>query len=196
MIDLRQGRYGVVYADPAWTYDDKAAAGQRGAEFQYPCMTTTDIRKLAVAPVAADDALLFLWATFPKIKAALSVFPAWGFVYKTAAFVWVKRTKSGAAKIGMGNWTRSNAEVCLLGVRGKPQRQSAAVRQIIDDPDHEPEVINAVPGRHSEKPAETRGRIVELCGDLPRIELFARQRVNGWDAWGNQLPSAGNNHAY
>jgi len=79
----------------------------------------------------------------------------------------------------MGNWTRSNTEDCLLAIRGKPIRISASVHQIIQSPI----------GRHSEKPMETKDRIVQLMGDLPRIELFARQKVEGWDCWGNEVES-------
>ena len=106
---------------------------------------------------------------------------AWGFTYKTAAFVWVKKYKCGKNFVGMGAYTRANAEICLLGVtpdfRAGTQIKSCCVQQIIEAP------IQA----HSVKPDETRRRIVELLGDVPRIELFARQRVPGWDAWGDEV---------
>lgn len=106
---------------------------------------------------------------------------AWGFTYKTAAFVWIKKYKSGGNFYGMGAYTRANAEVCLLGVtpgfKAKELVKSHAVHQVIESP------IQA----HSVKPDEARHRIVELLGDVPRIELFARQRAPGWDAWGDEL---------
>ena len=107
---------------------------------------------------------------------------AWGFSYKGAAFVWVKKTrKSGGNFWGMGQYTRANAEVCLLGVskgfKASEQVKSHRVHQIVEAP----------VGRHSEKPDEVRRRIVELLGDVPRIELFARERAEGWDAWGNEV---------
>ena len=77
----------------------------------------------------------------------------------------------------MGWWTRSNPEFCLLGTKGKPQRVSASVHSIVDDP----------VGEHSRKPDSVREKIVELCGDLPRVELFARQKISGWSCWGNEI---------
>ena len=123
-----------------------------------------------------------MWATFPQIADALRVMEAWGFTYKTAAFVWVKKNrKSNTNFLGMGAYTRANAEICLLGVtpdfRAGTQIKSRCVQQIIEAP------IQA----HSVKPDETRRRIVELLGDVPRIELFARQRVPGWDSWGDEI---------
>lgn len=113
------------------------------------------------------------------LKEALEVIEAWGFTYKTVAFNWVKQNKSGVGLfMGLGNWTRSNSEICLLAVKGKPKRVSAGVHSIILSPLQ----------RHSRKPDETRDRIVELMGDLPRIELFARETAPGWDSWGNEVP--------
>ena len=112
------------------------------------------------------------------LKDALDVIEAWGFTYKTVAFCWVKQNRRGEGLfMGLGNWTRSNAEVCLLAIKGKPKRINATVRSIVVAP-----VEN-----HSKKPEEIRTRIVELMGDLPRIELFARQTAPGWDAWGNEI---------
>ena len=120
-----------------------------------------------------------MWATFPMLKEALDVIEAWGFTYKTVAFNWVKQNKSGEGLfMGLGNWTRSNSEICLLAVKGKPKRVSAGVRSVVLSPLQ----------RHSQKPAEVRDKIVELMGDLPRIELFARETAPGWDAWGNEIP--------
>lgn len=128
-------------------------------------------------------AACFLWATFPNIAEGISVLEAWGFQYKTAAFVWVKKNaKSGTNFWGMGAYTRANAEVCLLGVspgfKAGERIRSHKVHQIIEAPFE----------GHSKKPDETRQRIVELLGDVPRLEMFARQRAEGWDAWGNEAP--------
>ena len=127
-------------------------------------------------------AVCFLWATFPNIGEALRVMEAWGFEYRTAAFVWVKKNrKSGGNFWGMGAYTRANAEVCLLGTTpGTKARQvvkNHGVQQIVEAPVEQ----------HSRKPTEVRERIVRLMGDVPRIELFARERVPGWDAWGNEV---------
>ena len=124
-------------------------------------MGMADICALPVADIAAPDCALFMWVTFPTLPDAFKVLEAWGFTYKTVAFVWVKRNKKSPSWFwGLGHWTRANAEMCLLATRGKPKRISAAVHQIIDSPIEE----------HSKKPDETRTRIVELVGDLPRIE--------------------------
>lgn len=109
---------------------------------------------------------------------------AWGFTYKTAAFVWIKKNRKNSGNFwGMGAYTRANAEVCLLGVtpdfKARDQIKSHRVHQVIEAPFE----------AHSKKPDETRRRIVELLGDVPRIELFARQRADGWDAWGNEVPA-------
>lgn len=171
-------RYRVIYADPPWSYRDQAAAGRRGVAYKYPLLSDDDIAAFPVARITADDAMLFLWVTWPKLPELFRVIDAWGFSFRTVAFVWVKRTRvSGALAWGMGSWTRANTEPCLLATRGRPKRVSASVHQVVEAP----------LARHSEKPAEVRERIVQLAGDVPRIELFARQGTPGWDAWGNDI---------
>jgi len=170
-------KYDIVYADPPWSYRDKAAAGNRGAGFKYPCMNLEAIKALPVGDMAAESCALFLWVTMPFLQEGLDVLAAWGFIYKTVAFTWIKTTKHGKLCWGMGNWTRANTEVCLLGIKGKPKRISAGVHQVIMAPIRE----------HSQKPDEVGERIVQLLGDVPRIELFARKRAPGWAAWGNEV---------
>ena len=175
-----RGRYAVVYADPPWSFRlwGRPARGRRTAESHYPTMPLPDLLSLPVRGLAAPDCCLFLWATMPVLPAAFQVMRAWGFEYRTCAFVWAKRSRSGRRwHFGMGYWTRANAELCLLGVRGRPRRVSAAVPQLIEAP-----VL-----LHSQKPAEARERIVELLGDLPRVELFARERAPGWEALGLEI---------
>ena len=146
-------------------------------------LSTTEIR---IDPEAAarlvssvEDCVLFMWATYPMMAEALEVIKAWGFTYKSIAFQWVKLNRSGKGYFfGLGRWTRGNTEPCLIATRGKPKRISAAVSQSIFSP------IRS----HSQKPEEVREKIVELMGDLPRVELFARERADGWDAWGNEAP--------
>ena len=166
--------YSVCLADPPWNYRDSAKAGNRGAESHYDVMSDEDIANLNVESIMAEDAVLFLWATKPKIDVAMWVLRRWGFIYKTFAFDWIKLSKNGRPKFGMGNWTRANAEHVLLGVRGKPKRASAAVSS----------VVMTIPGKHSEKPEEVRQAIDKLMGDVPKIELFARTKVPGWDHLG------------
>ena len=187
-------KYNIIYADPPWTYRDKCNAGERGACHKYDVMSIDDICDLNVPAISDDNSVLFLWATWPLLQEALYVMLKWGFAYKTIGFVWVKTTKKAHEKLwsasfyewlnrltfmGMGNWSRSNSEPCLMGIRGKPKRASASVKSTIIAPI----------GEHSAKPPETRDRIVQLCGDLPRAELFARDKTLGWDVWGNEIES-------
>ena len=172
-------KYSVVYGDPPWRY--KRSKGKGVAESHYPTMSLNDICSLPIDTISHKDSVLFLWATFPMLQEALQVITAWGFTFKTVAFVWVKQNKSGNGYFfGLGHWTRSNAEICLLAVKGRPKRVSKKVHQLI---------VSPVEG-HSKKPDMARDKIVELMGDLPRIELFARQRATGWDAWGNEVENS------
>ena len=119
----------MIYADPPWRYSAKRVQG--AAEHHYPTMSINELCALPVAELAAPDSALFLWATFPQLPEALRLIHAWGFVYKTVAFVWLKQNrKSGGWFYGLGFWTRANAEVCLLATRGHPQRQAANVQKI------------------------------------------------------------------
>ena len=141
-------------------------------------MGINELCALPVADLAAPDSALFLWATFPQLPEALRLIEAWGFTYKSVAFVWLKKNrKADSWFYGLGFWTRGNAEICLLAKRGKPKRHSAAVHQFIISPIEQ----------HSKKPDVPRDKIVELAGDLPRVELFARQKCPSWDAWGNEV---------
>lgn len=177
MLHLKpEGGFQIIYADPPWSYADRGCSG--AAEAHYSTMKFADIAALPVADICAPDAVLFLWATFPKIDEALALIPRWGFTYKTIAFSWLKVYPSGKPFFGLGRWTRGNVEPCLLAVRGKPRRVSASVSQV---------VVHEVT-RHSEKPPVVREKIVELMGDTPRIELFARSAAPGWRAWGAEAP--------
>ena len=172
-------KYKIIYADPPWQYRVYSKKGKgRSAENHYHTMNIDDIRSLPVGEIADDDSVLFLWITFPCLKEGISVMESWGFTYKTCGFNWVKRNKKKDTYfMGLGFWTRSNSEVCLIGTKGHPKRVSKAV----------PQVCDARVMEHSRKPAEIRERIVELCGDVPRIELFARETVKGWDCLGDEI---------
>ena len=171
-------KYQIIYADPPWLYRDKASAGNRGASFKYDVQDHKWISGLPVENISDDNCVLFLWITMPQLPNVFEVIKEWGFVYKTCAFTWVKRNKLQPSWFwGMGNWTRANSELCLLATKGKPKRLSAAVHSVVDTPIE----------KHSKKPDVVKDRIVQLCGDLPRIELFARQKTVGWDSWGNEV---------
>lgn len=166
-------KYTVIYADPPWHY-----SGSHSAERHYPTMPIEDIKALPVAELADKDCALFLWITMPMLHEVWDVIRAWGFTFKTVAFVWIKLNRqSDGIFWGMGHWTRANAELCLLATRGRPKRQAKNIHQVIISHIEE----------HSKKPEEARRRIEALMGDVPRVELFARRSSPGWDVWGNEV---------
>jgi site-specific DNA-methyltransferase (adenine-specific) len=181
MIPFPNKKYSIIYADPPWSYRDKRDKHPRlcgGATVHYDTMSLDDIKKMPIGSVSSDNCMLFLWATFPNLQPALDVIANWGFTYKTLGFSWIKTNrKNGKPFFGIGYYTKSNCEVCLLGVKGKPIKQSNSVSSVVISPRES----------HSKKPDVVRDRIVELVGDIPRIELFARQETPGWDAWGNEV---------
>ena len=172
-------KYSIIYADPPWQYKVYSKKGLgRSAESHYPTMELEDIQALPVGELADTDCILFMWTTIPLLKDCFSVMKAWGFEYKTVGFVWIKQNKKSDSLFwGMGHWTRANAEFCMLATKGHPKRKSAGVHQVIISQIEE----------HSKKPDLVRNRIIELVGDLPRVELFAREKADGWDAWGNEV---------
>lgn len=178
-------KYTAIYCDPPWAYRQcgTTAKSRGNAAKHYQTLDTDSICTLPISSICASEgAACFMWATFPNIGEAINVMDAWGFQYKTAAFVWIKKNrKNGKNFWGMGAYTRANAEVCLLGItkgfKAGEKIKSHKVHQVIEAPFE----------GHSKKPDEARRRIVELLGDVPRIELFARQRAVGWDAWGDEV---------
>lgn len=179
-------KYQIIYADPPWSYSDQGCQGTMANH--YTGMAIGDICSLPIESICDKNSILFLWATYPMLREALMVIDAWGFSYKSIAFQWIKlNRRSGYQRnfanpnyfYGLGRWTRGNTEPCLLATRGKPKRISPSVFQIIESPI----------SRHSQKPGETKDKIIKLMGDLPRIELFARQKTPGWDVWGNEVES-------
>ena len=184
--------YQIIYADPPWSYNKRKATKTKfggGAMGHYDTMTIEDIKALPIEDLASDNAVLFMWATFPKLQEGLDVIKAWGFEYKTLAFSWHKQNRDGSLFFGVGSYAKSNCEVCLMGTRGrvgiKPDPRYPD--KLVVQSHCVSSAINSERERHSKKPIELRDRIVELFGDVSRIELFARERVNGWDAWGNEL---------
>ncbi len=174
-------KYQIIYADPAWEFGTWGKTGKRAPQTHYSCMNTTDIGLLPIGDLADENCALFLWVTMPALGQAFGLINGWGFSYSTVAFTWVKLNKNGMGFFfGLGSWTRANAELCLLATKGHPKRVNKDVPQIVATPRM----------AHSRKPDEiVRDRIIRLCGDLPRIELFARRKVEGWDCWGNEVES-------
>lgn len=199
--------YSILYADPPWQFKDKNRNGNRGAGCKYDTMGLDELKALPVPAISANDCTLFMWHVPAMPSEALALVESWGFQLKTMkAFSWVKLNPKfmdnlqkhfrvnaldlqsmtdaellplllAATKMGLGHWTRGNTEDCLIAVRGKPKRISGGVRQLIIEPIRE----------HSRKPDTARQRIVQLMGDVPRLELFARTSTPGWDVWGNQI---------
>ena len=177
-------KYQIIYADPPWKYNSRANYKTRfrgGAYGHYQLMEMKDIMALPVGDIVDDNAVLFLWVTFPYLEVQLKVFGAWGFEYKTVGFTWVKlNPKNLGTFFGVGYYTKSNAELCLLGTKGKALKPDTnSISSMIISPRRE----------HSRKPDEVRERIELLYPNSNRIELFARQRVEGWDCWGNEVES-------
>lgn len=181
--DLRMFGYRVILADPPWRFENWSESGERkSASSHYSCLTKEELRRLPVGHLAADDCALFCWATFPVLEQALDLIRAWGFRYSTVAFTWAKRTQLDTGwHMGLGYTTRANAEICILATNGRlglPKRRD--VRSLIVEPIRE----------HSRKPDRVRSDI-EALFDGPYVELFARSRRPGWDAWGNETEKFG-----
>jgi N6-adenosine-specific RNA methylase IME4 len=177
--------YGVIYADPPWTFSTYSRKGKgRSAEAYYDCMSLEEIKAVTVKQWAAKDCVLFLWTTDPLLEQALEVIRAWDFTYKTVGFHWAKLKRSAAQGqytdasffCGLGFWTRANPELCLLATRGNPHRRKANVSKLIISPRRE----------HSRKPDEAYQRIEALC-DGPYLEIFARNTRDGWHTAGLEL---------
>jgi N6-adenosine-specific RNA methylase IME4 len=173
-------KYNIIYADPPWKFSNNNTGGSMisGASANYPVMTVKQICALPVSEIAADNCVLFMWWVGSMPTEAIAVAESWGFTVKTmTGFVWVKRTKLWKLFFGMGFWTRQGTENCMIAIKGKPKRANLGVRAVIE----------SVVQEHSKKPDVFRHRIVELMGDVPRIELFARNTTPGWDVWGNEV---------
>lgn len=184
---LPRNHFGVIEADPAWSwvsFSGKGAAPHRTAEAPYPVMTLDEMKALPVADIAAKDCLLHMWVIGSHLDQAIELGRHWGFTYKSDGFVWVKTGKNDPAvrPISMGKWVRKQVEYGLLFSRGKPSRQDAGVRQLIEAED---QVIYAAKREHSRKPDERYERLQRLAAG-PYVELFARTQRPGWSVWGNQ----------
>ena len=176
-------KYKIIYADPPWDFkymgksNPNDMAVYRASE-HYNVMSLEDIKNLPIKSIADKDCILFIWVIDSMLDKVFEFINSWGFKYKTVAFTWIKTNKNnGKPFYGLGYWTRCNPEQCLLATKGKISRISKSVEQLT--------FSNRL--RHSQKPSIFREKIVQLMGDLPHIELFAREKVEGWDAWGDEL---------
>jgi len=172
-------KYQIIYADPPWGYANKPSKKGTSRGFagnHYNLMSIEELKKMSVP--TDDNCWLFMWCTFPMLKKGIELLEAWGFTYRTVAFTWHKITKNNKNFWGCGYYTRANNEVCLLGIKGKVKiKERGKIHQVVESKVQ----------KHSKKPDIVRNHIVSICGNLPRIELFARQKTEGWDVWGNEV---------
>jgi N6-adenosine-specific RNA methylase IME4 len=203
---MKNTKFNIIYLDPPWKFANfDYATATRGAAKEYKTMSFEDLLKLPIGDIADEDCSMFMWCPDTHIPEMLKLFESYGFKFKTKAFTWIKTTKAVKSfykmldmpishlitaknftkmillaktmflpRMGMGKWTRKETESCYLAVKGKPRRVNFGVR----------ECIFAETGQHSAKPLEARHRIVKLLGDIPRIEIFARNNTaldsEGW----------------
>lgn len=189
---LPDRKYDIIYADPPWDYGGKMQYDKTSiktenegfkknifissASFQYPTVKLKDLKQLDVLSIAAEDCLLFMWTTGPHLANSIELGEAWGFQYKTVAFVWDKM------KHNPGRYTLSQTEFCLVFKKGKipSPRGARNIRQLITEPR----------GRHSEKPDSAIEGITRMFPEQQKIELFARRSYPGWDHWGLEIPES------
>jgi N6-adenosine-specific RNA methylase IME4 len=189
---LPEKTFDIIYADPPWDYGgklqfDKTSTSQEkldlsrkifisSAEFKYPTLTTSELMELPVHKIAKDDSLLFMWSTNPHLEQAIALGKAWGFDYKTVAFIWNKCNHNP------GQYTLSNCELCLVFKHGRIPKPRGArnIQQLISVPRQ----------GHSVKPIEVLNNITAMFPTQKKIELFSRRSVQGWDAWGLDLELA------
>ncbi|MGI8669411.1 MAG: MT-A70 family methyltransferase [Aridibacter sp.] len=183
---LPNDKFDIIYADPPWDYGGKLQFDKSSksadkidlsknifissASFKYPTLKLSELKKIPVQDIAKDDCLLFMWTSNPHLPQALELGKAWGFKYRTVAFVWDKMQHNP------GQYTLSYCELCLIFKRGKIPRPRGArnVKQL----------VRSQRGKHSEKPIEVINGIEEMFPTQKRIELFARRKVRGWSVWG------------
>lgn len=172
-------KYEIILIDPPWSYHDKLRGLGLSSSSKYDTLTKQRILDLPIQQLAEDNCCLFLWVTSPLLDDGIEALKNWGFEYKTVAFCWSKITTNGKSVCNLGRWTMGNIELCLLGVKGKPNpwRRDKSVRQF----------VRAIRTTHSKKPNEVRGRIVRLLGNRSRIELFATQKYEGWTCIGYEI---------
>lgn len=207
--------FNIIYADPPWSYKQTVKNGvlkRKDGSWVYPTMSVKDLCCLGadIQRIAKKDAALFMWATMPLLAEALQVIKSWGFTYKTCFVTWVKTTKTGdRPAFGVGYYTRSNAELCLVAIRGKiasykrllpgeDPRGASSMSSIVHEEgparinflslleDSSTPVVMTPRREHSRKPDVVRDMITRLLGDIPRVELFARTQADGWSSMGNQ----------
>jgi len=184
MIPFPNKKYNIIYADPPWNFSSKELQTYNGKRFtsidkHYKTQNKNWIKRLPIKNITENDCALFLWTTDAHLKEAIEVIEAWGFKYITIIFVWEKKTITGKTVCNLGAWTMKNYEICLFGTKGTMLKYKK-INNILQK-------VEALRKKHSQKPQKVRENIELLFGDLPRIELFAREKTDGWDVWGDEI---------
>jgi N6-adenosine-specific RNA methylase IME4 len=172
--------YSIIYADPPWKTSSfkETKEGLLSRPLPYPQLSNDEIKELPVKDMVAENAILFMWVIDSRIPIMPAIMKAWGFEFVSVGFVWVKKAKTtNGVNATWSSYTRKACEFCYIGKRGNYMVRKKNVDQLIIDPKRE----------HSRKPDIVRDRIVEMVGDVPRLELFARETVPGWKQWGNEI---------
>ena len=189
-------KYKIIYADPPWSYSKGVYQEWRPSHLgkdrllkeKYKTMSTNELLLLPIKKISFIDCALFMWFTYSHFPQAIELCRVWGFKYKTVAFVWLKLSNKGNVLSNIGGWTMGNTESCLIATKGNMLKYKKInnIKQLIS-----PYTELRLKGKnlHSKKPNEVRSRIEKLFGDLPRIELFARKKTEGWDVWGDEVES-------
>lgn len=176
-------KYQIIYADPPWNFSGYVRENKNGIsrpQIPYQMMTNEEIMRLPIRNIVDNNAILFLWVVDSRIKIINELMTSWGFTYKTVGFVWNKIAKTtNGVNATFSKYTRKSCEFLFIGTRGKCLATNHTQNQYFPK----------VKTRHSEKPEEIKSMILKMCGDLPRIELFARTKTEGWDVWGNEVES-------
>jgi len=183
-------KYQIIYADPPWSYYNDSCAHSNCTTIKgmrrppYSVLSSEKIGDLPIKEITDKNAILFIWTTDYHLSRCIEIMNKWGFEYKTIGFVWQKLNKINLNPVCfMGAYTmKSGIELCLLGTRGKNAHKLVKNHSVRS-------FMRFKRMAHSEKPLEVKYRITQLVGDLPRIELFARQKTEGWDVWGNEVES-------
>jgi N6-adenosine-specific RNA methylase IME4 len=186
----REGRFGLIYVDPPTRVESYSAKGQRKAP-PYPTMSRCDLLGLKVGKLAAPNCALVIWSTSTHLGQMMECIRVWGFEYKSYGG-WGKRTKAWTPEcespkwaFGTGRWQRSTLEIYLMAARGAPLICSHTERNFVE----------AALREHSRKPDEVREALERMFPRVPKIELFARQRREGWDCWGDEVEMFGGDDA-
>jgi len=183
-------KYNVIYADPAWKYNrgvhqetfPKRKQTRTERELPYDTMTIERMKELNIKSISESDCACFMWVTDSHLKQGIELLEAWGFKYKTIVFIWKKITNKGNTCATVGAWTMKNCEICILGTKGNMLKHKVSNNTF--------QLIEAERTINSKKPNETRDKINAIFPNVPKIELFAREKHEGWDVWGNEVESS------